>query len=154
MIRTDSLPTRLSLKKTTAISYLITACQKEPSCKWMNCLLAERSKRKSVWCTQRQNGTFSVESILIIWDALLMWASLVRSVEQKQSVNRTRCCFLFTRNSRSLTPLPRPSEVQWTVSRGCEMDCWSGWLKFRQTTKVCHGYSLLDDGLEIPSGAC
>lgn len=115
----------------------------------------QREARESQFDAHKDtNGTFSVESILIIGDALLMWASLVRSVEQKQRVNHTRCCFLFERNSLSLAPLPRPSEVRWTVSRGWEMDCCSGWLKFRQTIKVCHGYSLLDDGLEIPNGAC
>lgn len=62
---------------------------------------------------------------------MLFWCA---RVEQKQKVN-TRRCFLFKRNLLCLTPLPRPSEVQWTVSRGCEMDCRPGWLKFRQATK-------------------
>lgn len=56
---------------------------------------------------------------------------------QKHKVNHTRCCFLFRRSLLPLEPLPCPSEVQWTVSGGGgEMDGWSGWLTFRQTTNV------------------
>lgn len=55
-----------------------------------------------------ENGNFSVESILIIWDALLMCTLLVPSMEQNQRRNHTWCCFLFKRNMLSLAPPPCP----------------------------------------------
>lgn len=64
----------------------MTAFQKEPSCKWMNCLLAEKEQReKSARQSQfdaykDKNGTFSVEGILIIWDAFLMCKSKSREL--------------------------------------------------------------------------
>lgn len=60
----------------------------------------QREVRESQFDTHKEkNGNFSVQRILIIWESLLMCASLVRSVEQKQRANHTRCCFLFKRIS-------------------------------------------------------
>lgn len=64
-----------------------------------------------------KNRTFSVHSILIIWDALLS-------------------CFCSKGIRSFSTLLWRPSEVQWIVSRGCRMDLLA-WLAEVQTDDKC-----------------
>lgn len=91
----------LPLKKTTVALYEMTASQKESLRKWIDCLLEERSKSKSVWCTQRQKWKFLSREEFNYLRCPFEVHLPCSQHEAKIRVNHTWCCLIFKRNELS-----------------------------------------------------